>query len=126
MRYNRGSDGKYYFDDGSVYDMLKGSRAQVWHGTAYKTSYGKLKPHGDALTKRHLKKNKHNRIVSALKSGKGKMLLKRLHDKGYYTRKGKFGYVRRSARKRRSGTRRVTITEKRNRRTGRFSKGGRR
>jgi hypothetical protein len=126
MRYSKGSDGKYHIG-GRTYDMLVGSRAQVWHGTAYKTSHGRVKSKGgDALTKRNLKMNKHGRIVSADKSGRGKMLLKRLHNKGYFTRKGKFGYVRRSARRRRGSTKRVTIRERRNRRSGRFSRGGRR
>ena len=43
----KGSDGKYHIN-GQSYDMLVGSRAQVFHGTAYKTSGG--------LTKSGLKK----------------------------------------------------------------------
>ena len=50
--------------------MLVGSRAQVMNGTAYKTSYGAIKPKGDALTKKHLKYNKQGRIVSVAKSSK--------------------------------------------------------
>ena len=37
----RGSDGMYHIK-GKKYEMLFGSRAQVWHGTAYKTK-GQLK-----------------------------------------------------------------------------------
>ena len=51
----------------SGYKMLVGSRAQVMNGTAYKTSYGAIKPKGDALTKKHLKYNKQGRIVSVAK-----------------------------------------------------------
>ena len=106
------------------------------------------------------------------------MMLKRLHNKGYFTRKGHFGAVKKSAKgrrsrrhphkgqasrtrkgrkdfvthkgdkyynrrhhrqrgkhgrrpytkkhRRRSGVRRVTIHEKRSRRTGRFVRGGER
>ena len=143
-RHTKQSDGKYHIN-GKTFDILTGSRAQVWHGNAYKTSSGAVKPTGDALTKKHLKKNKHGRIVSAAKSAKGPQMLKRLHAKGYFTRKGHFGFVKKTAagkghkkhsrkhrrthkkhkRGKRTGTRSVTIREKRNRRTGRFTKGGR-
>ena len=110
MRHTKGKDGKYRIAGVGVFEMLVGSRAQVAHGTAYKTSYGAVKPRGDALTKKDIKKNKHGRYVSKAKSSKGKTLLKRLHRKGYYTRKGKFGAVRktqrRSTRGRARGTRR--------------------
>jgi len=69
-------------------DWLKsvGSRAQVMHGTAYKTDKG--------VTKVNLKYNKNGRIVSKTKSAKGPALLKQLRDAGYTTQKGKFGMVR--------------------------------
>ena len=144
-RHTKHSDGKYHIN-GKTFELLVGSRAQVYHGTAYKTSSGAAKPKGDALTKKNLKMNKHGRIVSAAKSAKGPQMLKRLHAKGYFTRKGKFGFVRKTAKgkgsrhhkkhhkkhrrtrrgRRRTGVKRVTIHEKRNRRTGRFTKGGRR
>lgn len=57
-KHMKGSDNKYHIG-GKVYDMLIGSRAQVWHGTAYKTA-GNLK-------KDHLYMNKHGRIVSKRK-----------------------------------------------------------
>ena len=141
-RHSKGSDGKYHIN-GKKFDQLVGSRAQVFHGSAYKTSSSAAKPKGDALTKKHLKQNKHGRIVSAAKSAKGPMMLKRLHNKGYFTRKGHFGAVKKTAKghksrrrhkgkkrrrtkrgRRRTGIKRVTIHERRNRRTGRFSKGG--
>lgn len=48
---------------GKKYAMLVGSRAQVWHGTAYKTNPGKK-----ALTKKHLMQKKDGKIVSKKKS----------------------------------------------------------
>jgi hypothetical protein len=48
---------------GKKYDILVGSRAQVWHGTAYKTNPGKK-----ALTKKHLMQKKNGKIVSRKKS----------------------------------------------------------
>ena len=51
-------NGKYLIK-GKSYEMLSGSRAQVYHGTAYKTA-------GD-LTKSDLVQNKHGRIVSVAK-----------------------------------------------------------
>jgi hypothetical protein len=59
-----------------------GSRAQVWHGTAKKTSGG--------LTKSHLMKNKHGRIVSRRKHASGKKTIKNLRKLGYVAKKGQF------------------------------------
>tara|TARA_B100001057_G_scaffold500622_1_gene616703 strand:+ start:3480 stop:3770 length:291 start_codon:yes stop_codon:yes gene_type:complete len=87
-RVSKGSDGKYHIK-GKKYDILKGSRAQVWHGTAYKTEGN--------LTKDKLKMNKRGRIVSKAKSSKN--MLKRLTNKGYFTKKGKFGFVKKTAKK---------------------------
>ena len=85
-RHHKSADGAYHID-GHKFHMLVGSRAQVWHATAFKTTGG--------LRKRHLKKNKHGNIVSKTKSAKGAQLLKRLTRKGYFTKKGHFGYVKR-------------------------------
>ena len=49
-KHMKSADGKYHIK-GKKFDMLEGSRAQVWHGTAYKTSGG--------LTRDHLFYNKH-------------------------------------------------------------------
>ena len=87
-RAHKSSDGKYHIKGGK-YDVLVGSRAQVWHGTAYKTT-------GD-LTKSCLKMNKHGRIVSKKKSTKN--MINRLRNKGYFTKKGKFGFVKKSPKK---------------------------
>ena len=57
-RPHMGADGMYLIA-GKKYEMVRGSRAQVWHGTAYKTTGG--------LTKDKLLMNKHGRIVSKKK-----------------------------------------------------------
>jgi hypothetical protein len=62
-----------------------GSRAQVFHGNADHTSGG--------LTKKDLIKNKHGEIVSRKKHLQAKKD-KRLEKAGYFTQKGKFGFVR--------------------------------
>lgn len=59
-----------------------GTRAQVWHGTAKKTSGG--------LTKINLMKNKHGRIVSRRKHSSGKKSIKILKKLGYIAKKGEF------------------------------------
>lgn len=82
----KSGDGKYHIH-GSKYDLLIGSRAQVWHKTAYKTK-------GD-LKRDDLVMNKHGRIVSKKKQATAKKE-KRLEKHGYFTQKGKFGFVKRS------------------------------
>lgn len=72
---------------GKEHEMLVGSRAQVWHGTAYKTSGG--------LKKSDLLMNKNGRIVSKSKHNTAKKE-KRLEKAGYYAQKGKFGAIRKS------------------------------
>ena len=77
-----------------------GSKAQVWHGTAKKTSGG--------LTKSNLMKNKHGRIVSKRKHNLGKKSIKHLRKMGYIAKKGKFtlfhkGHKGRRSRKARGG-----------------------
>jgi hypothetical protein len=69
---------------GKSFKTRVGSRAEVWHGTAFKTSGG--------LTKSHLLKNKSGRIVSKTKYVTAKRE-KRLVKAGYGTKKGKFGFV---------------------------------
>ena len=87
----------------SGYKMLVGSRSQVMNGTAYKTSYGTVKPVGDALTKKDLKYNKQGRIVSVAKSSKKGKLLAQLRRAGYTTQKGKFGAVKIGSKTRKKG-----------------------
>jgi len=67
------------------YKMTVGSRAQVWHGTADKTSGG--------LTKKDLFKGKDGRIKSKRASALAKKN-KTLEKAGYRTEKGKFGAVK--------------------------------
>ena len=74
----KSTDGKYHVH-GKTYKLLVGKRAQVWHGTAFKTTGG--------LTKSHLHKNKHGRIVS-MKKHKTAKKDKRLEKAGYKPKKG--------------------------------------
>ena len=83
-RYSKSASGKYVVQ-GKSYEMLIGSRAQVWHGTAYKTSGG--------LTKNNIMQNKSGRIVSKSKHNTAKRE-RRLVKAGYGTKKGTFGFVR--------------------------------
>jgi DVNP family len=82
-RFTKTASGRYMVQ-GKSYEMLVGSRAQVWHGTAYKTSGG--------LCKTDLMQNKSGRIVSKDKHNTAKRE-KRLLKAGYGTKKGKFGFV---------------------------------
>jgi hypothetical protein len=83
----------FYHVDGKKYPELFGSRTQVHNGTAYKTSGG--------LTKSQLIMNKWGRIVSAKKYKTAKKE-RRLEKHGFFAQKGKFGYVKKTARKSRS------------------------
>jgi len=85
----KSTDGKYHVH-GKTYKVLVGKRAQVWHGTAFKTTGG--------LTKSHLHKNKHGRIVSKRKAATAKRE-KRLEKAGYKPTKGKFVVMRKSMKK---------------------------
>jgi hypothetical protein len=82
------SDGLYHIK-GKTYKVVRGSRAQVWNQTAYKTPGGLLK---SELTK------SHGRIVS-LKKSKTAKKEKRLEKAGYFTKKGQFGSFRKSSRR---------------------------
>ena len=83
-RFSKTSNGKYSVK-GHTYEILVGTRAQVWHGTAHKTSGG--------LTKKDLMQNKAGRIVSKAKHSTAKKEM-RLVKAGYGTKKGQFGYVK--------------------------------
>jgi len=74
-----------YHINGHKYQFLNGSRAQVWHGTAYKTK-GNLK-------KIDLLMNKRGHVVSRKVYNRAKRE-KRLEKAGYFTKKGKFGWVK--------------------------------
>jgi hypothetical protein len=71
-----------------------GTRAQVWHGTAKKTSGG--------LTKNNLMQNKHGRIVSKRKHASGKKTIKHLRKLGYVAKKGEFKLFHKHSRRHRS------------------------
>ena len=91
-RFTRSANGKYVVHSKS-YEMLIGTRAQVWHGTAYKTSGG--------LTHSHLMKNKSGRIVSKSKHVSAKKN-NRLVKAGYLTKKGHFGFVKKGSKSKKS------------------------
>ena len=71
-----------------------GTRAQVWHGTAKKTSGG--------LTKQRLMMNKRGRIVSKKKHALGKKTIKHLTKLGYIAKKGEFTLFRKHSRRQHS------------------------
>ena len=74
-RHDRKPDGKYHIGN-QKYDMLVGSRAQVWHGTAHETTGG--------LKKVDLKMH-NGRIVSKKKSELAKT---QKHLKGHLQPRG--------------------------------------
>lgn len=86
-RFTKTESGKYKIA-GKMFEVLVGTRAQVWHGTAYKTSGGLCKP--------DLMQNHAGRIVSKAKHATAKKEM-RLLKHGYGTQKGKFGFVKVSA-----------------------------
>lgn len=102
-RVHKSADGKYHIH-GKKYEMLVGSRAQVHHGTAYKTSGG--------LTAKHLMMNKHGRIVSVKKHATAKRE-KRLEKAGYKPKKGKFVVMRKSMKNSNSSKKKAHSTKKR-------------
>ena len=97
--HTRSAEGFYHIH-GKKYEMLRGSRAQVFHGTAHKTDGT------PGLTKEKLLMNKHGRIVSRKKMAAGKKALKYLTRKGYKAKKGTFRLFnkhRRTARRQQGG-----------------------
>ena len=65
-----------------------GSKAEVFHQTAIRTSGG--------LKKKDLMKTKHGRIVSRRKHAQGLKSIKRLRALGYVAKKGTFKLFRKS------------------------------
>lgn len=86
-RPQRGEDGKYEVN-GKKYNELFGSRKQVWGGFAYKTR-------GELTIDKLVYNPSTRRIVSRIKHITAKKE-KRLQKAGYYTKKGKFGYVKKT------------------------------
>ena len=70
-----------------------GSRAEVFHGNAKKTTGG--------LTKKDLIKNKHGEIVSRKMHLTAKRE-KRLEKHGYFAQMGKFGFVKKEKKSKRA------------------------
>ena len=85
----KGEDGLYHVN-GKSYKFLIGSRQQVGHETAYKTTGG--------LTKKDLIQTKDGCWKSLIKHKSAKKE-KRLEKAGYFTEKGKFGFVRTKTRR---------------------------
>ena len=81
----RHEDGLYHIK-GQKYKMLIGSKAQVFHGTAYKTAGG--------LTKTGVKKSKSSGKYVSKKASERAKNENRLGKAGWGTVKGKFGAVR--------------------------------
>ena len=101
-KHMKSADNMYHIN-GHKYAFLNGSRAQVWHGTAYKTTGG--------LCKHDLMQNKSGRIVSKAKHNSAKRE-KRLVKAGFLTKKGHFGFIKngksmRKGRKSRKGSRKM-------------------
>ena len=92
-RHDKGKDGKSDHVP-HIYEKLEGSRAQVWHGTAYKTAGG--------LKKGELKMH-NGRIVSKKKS---ELARTQKHLKGHLQPKGSgvFGTVTKKGKKGKRGT----------------------
>lgn len=84
-RHDKGADGKYHIH-GHAYELLEGSRAQVMHGTAYKTAGG---------LKKHELKMHNGRVVSRKKSELAKT---QKHLAGHLQPKGSgvFGTVKKA------------------------------
>lgn len=80
-----------YHAGGNTFEELIGTRAKVFHGTAYKTAGG--------LTKQDLEQNKKTgRIVSKRKAAEARKT-RRLEKAGYKPVKGKFVVMRKSSKK---------------------------
>ena len=69
-KFSRTSTGKYSVS-GKTYDVLIGTRAQVWHGTAYKTTGGLIKddllenPNGKIISKnKHIDSINNNHLAA--------------------------------------------------------------
>jgi hypothetical protein len=102
-KYQKNSAGHYVIK-GKTYQQLFGSRAQVMHGTAYKTT--------GELTREALIQNKHGRIVSRSKYNTGKNKNRNnLLLNGYTARKGHFGPVKMGSKTARRGRKRGGTTD---------------
>ena len=102
-RHDKGKDGKYHIGSCS-YEKLEGSRAQVWHGTAYKTAgdlkKGDLKMHNGRIVSK-----KKSELARTQKHLKGHLQPKGSGVFGAVTRKGKRGKKGKRGTKKRRGSR---------------------
>ena len=101
-RVKKSRDGKYRVK-GKAYNKLVGSRAQVWYGTAFKTTGGLNKP--------HLLMNKHGRVVS-MKKHKHEKKIDRLGKHGIKAKRGIFGPGNKSEKKNSSRKKRTKKNRK--------------
>jgi hypothetical protein len=85
MGYTRDKNDNLYHIKGNTYHEIRGSRQKVLNGTAYMTT--------GELTKDKLLLNKNGYIVSKKKHITATKEM-RLEKYGYFTKKGKFGYIR--------------------------------
>ena len=90
-RHDKGQDGKYHIGS-HTYEKLEGSRAQVMHGTAYKTS-GNLKKGDLKMHKGHIVSKKKSELAKTQKHLKG-----HLQPKG----SGVFGAVKKTKKHKKS------------------------
>lgn len=89
-RIQKHPDGMYHVNR-NTFEELIGTRAKVFHGTAYKTAGG--------LTTQDLEQNKKTgRIVSKRKAAEARKT-RRLEKAGYKPVKGKFVVMRKSLKK---------------------------
>lgn len=105
----RGEDGMYHDKSGNSYSFLIGSRAQVMHGTAYKTM-------GNLLKQDLMKSKSSGKYVSRARSQIAKKE-NRLGKAGYVTRKGHFGSEKKPIR---TPSRKLSRRPRRNRFLGVF------
>lgn len=103
-RHDRKPDGKYHIGN-QQYDMLKGSRPRVWHGTAHETpgglKKGDLKMHNGRIVSR-----KKSELAKTQKHLSGHLQPKGSGCFGNVTKKGKTGTKAKRGTRKRKGTRR--------------------
>ena len=102
-RHDKGSDGKYHIGS-HTYEKLEGSRAQVWHGTAYKTS-GNLKKGDLKMHNGHIVSKRKSELARSQKHLKGHLQPKGSGVFGTVTKKGKKRGTRKRGTKKRKGSR---------------------
>jgi len=102
-RHDRKPDGKYHIGN-QKYDMLEGSRAQVWHGTAHQTPGG-LKKSDIKMANGRLVSRKKSELAKTQKHLKGHLQPKGSGVFGTVTKKGRKRGTRKRKGSRRKGSR---------------------